>query len=56
MDDLPNKKLLRPDEVAAFFQVSRKTIYAWIKCGHLEAVKPGRAIRIPREAIEKVLA
>jgi len=56
MKDLPKKKLLRPDEVAAFFQVTKKTVYSWIKSGHLEAVKPGRAIRIPREAVEKCIS
>lgn len=51
--DLPNKSLLRPDEVAAFWSVSVKTIYRWIDMGILEAVKKGGTVRVPRENAEK---
>jgi len=51
-NDLPKKTLLRPDEVARFFGVSRGTIYRWIDFGLLEACKPTRGvIRIKRESI-----
>jgi excisionase family DNA binding protein len=53
MTDLPEKTLLRPDEVAAFWSVSVKTIYRWIDMGILEAVKKGGTVRIPREKAEK---
>lgn len=53
MTDLPNKNLLRPDEVAAFWSVSVKTIYRWIDLGILEAVKKGGTIRVPREGAER---
>ena len=53
MTDLPIKSLLRPDEVAAFWRVSVKTIYRWIDLGILEAVKKGGTIRVPREKAEK---
>jgi excisionase family DNA binding protein len=53
MTDLPTKSLLRPDEVAAFWSVSVKTIYRWIDIGVLEAVKKGGTIRIPRDNAEK---
>jgi excisionase family DNA binding protein len=53
MTDLPAKQLLRPDEVAAFWSVSVKTIYRWIDLGILEAVKKGGTVRIPREDAEK---
>lgn len=53
---LPDKDLLRPDEVAAYFSVSLSTIYYWIDTGKLEAVKtPGKIIRIPREAVVESL-
>jgi len=51
MTTLPEKELLRPDEVAKYFSVTRKTVYRWIETGKLRAVKIARLIRIPREAI-----
>jgi excisionase family DNA binding protein len=53
MTDLPAKTLLRPDEVAAFWSVSVKTIYRWIDMGILEAVKKGGTVRVPRENAER---
>ena len=53
MNTLPDKKLLRPDEVAAFWSVSVKTIYRWIDIGILDAVKKGGTIRVPKENAEK---
>lgn len=50
---LPAKQLLRPDEVAAFWSVSVKTIYRWIDMGILDAVKKGGTVRVPRENAEK---
>ena len=50
--DLPDKTLFRPDEVAVFFSVSRKTVYAWVESGKLSACKPNDgAIRIFRDSI-----
>ena len=55
MTTLPKRELLRPDEVAAYFSVSVKTIYRWIEEGKLQAVKvAGRLTRIERAAISKV--
>ena len=53
MSTLPNKELFRPDEVAVYFSVTRKTIYQWIDTGKMEAVKISRLIRIHRSAVEK---
>lgn len=51
MDDLPNKTLLRPDEVAKFFGVCVRTIYNWIEKGWLTAYRPGdKSTRITRES------
>lgn len=52
MESLPEKELLRPDEVARYFGVSRATVYVWIQTGQLKAVKlPGKTIRIRRCAV-----
>ena len=52
MTDLPQKPLLRVDEVASYFDVTNRTIYLWIDHGLLEAEKYKGVIRIPRESIE----
>jgi excisionase family DNA binding protein len=52
MKTLPDKELLRPDEVAKYFSVALSTIYTWIETGKLEAQKiAGKTIRIKRETI-----
>ena len=53
MSELPNKKYLRPDEVAALWSVSVKTVYRWIDIGIIPGVKKGGTVRIPREEAEK---
>ena len=53
MTDLPDKKLLRPDEVAAFWRVSVKTVYRWVEMGVMDGVKKGGTLRIEREEAEK---
>jgi len=55
MTDLPDKALLRPDEVAAYYSVSVKTVRGWIATGKLEAIKiAGGLLRIRRETISKI--
>jgi excisionase family DNA binding protein len=51
---LPNRDLLRVDEVAEHLGVTKKTIYAWISVGILEAKKVNTRIRIPRETVLKM--
>lgn len=51
MNTLPNKELLRVEEVATYFGVARSTIYLWIDHGILQAEKIRGTIRIPRESI-----
>ena len=53
MDILPNKKTFRPDEIADIFDVSRKTVYNWIKTGYLQAVEDTHPVRVSRESIER---
>lgn len=48
---LPNKHLLRVDEVALFFNVSDRTVRRWIQRGRLEPTKIGGVIRISRDAL-----
>ena len=48
---VPEKPLLRVDEVAAYFDVSRSVVYLWIDHGLLEAEKYHGTIRIPRESV-----
>ena len=52
MTDLPQKPLLRVDEVASYFDVTARTIYLWIDHGLLEAEKLRGVIRISRESIK----
>lgn len=50
------KELLRPDEAAQLLNVSRWTIYRWVKQGQIEATKIGRSsLRIFRHSLEKVI-
>ncbi len=49
--DLPEKTLLRPDEVAAFLRVSVKTVYRWVAKGLLDAVRLKKSLRIYRRSV-----
>lgn len=52
---IPNKVLLRADEVADVFGVCVVTVYRWKWSGKLPAVKsPGRALRFRRDDIVKL--
>jgi excisionase family DNA binding protein len=52
MSTIPDKATYRVGEVAAFFDVTPRTVYGWIKRGQLEVVRtPGGRLRIPREAM-----
>jgi len=55
MKYLLEKDLFRPDEVASYFSVTRKTIYSWIETGKLKAIKiANNQLRIRREEILKI--
>ncbi len=49
--DLPEKTLLRPDEVASFLRVSVKTVYRWVAKGVLESVRLKKSLRIYRRSV-----
>lgn len=53
MSTLPNKELLRPDEVAVYFSVTVRTVRRWIGEGKLKAVKVFGVTRIPRKEVVK---
>ena len=53
--DLPDKNLLRPDEVAEYLRVSKKTVHRWVKKGTLDAIKINNLVRIPRSAVVALL-
>jgi len=55
MNELPNKALLRVDEVADFFGVTRQTVYNWINAGVLGANKIKGVIRIPRAEVQVLI-
>ena len=55
MEKLPNKELLRPDEVAEYFQVTRKTIYHWVNINILPAVKIRTRLRFRREDVKSMV-
>lgn len=50
--DLP--ELLRVAEAAAWADVSRGCIYSAIQSGTLPAVRLGRLVRVPRQALAKM--
>ena len=48
------EQLLTREETAAIFNVSPRTIDAWLRTGELRrADTPGRVVRIPRSEIER---
>ena len=53
MSTLPQKELLRPDEVAAYFSVTVRTVRRWIGEGKLKAVRVFGVTRIPRKEVVK---
>ncbi len=49
---LPAKRFFRPDEVAEFLLVTKRTVYRMIRDGRLAGVDLGkRPWRIPRDAV-----
>lgn len=47
--------IFTPDQAAGYLQVNRETIYRYIRDGRLAASRLGRAYRIPRQSIERLL-
>lgn len=56
MIKFPDKELLRPDELAKIFNVSKQVIYLWIETGELEAVRIGKkALRVKKRDAMKMV-
>jgi predicted DNA-binding transcriptional regulator AlpA len=51
LDDVPNRKLLKPVEVAGFLGVSAKTIYRWCDMGLMESFKLNGSVRVLRASV-----
>lgn len=43
------------EEIAQLLQVTRRTIYTWVKDGKLKAFKVGRGWRVTREELDTFL-
>ena len=53
MTDLPDKATYRVSEVAAYYDVTERTVYLWIEHGHLATVAtPTGHQRITRESLD----
>lgn len=48
-------KLYTPEEVAEHLKVSRETVYNWLRCGKLQAVKIGHFWRISESELRRLL-
>ena len=48
---LPDKDLLRPNEVAEYFSVSKRTIYQWCMEEKFKYCKPNGLLRIFRQSV-----
>ena len=51
--DQQEERLLRPDEVAVKWNVSRSKVYALLAAGVLPSVRIGHSVRIPAQALER---
>lgn len=51
MNGLPDKELLKIEDVAAYYSVKPKTVRGWIATGKLEAVKVVSVWRIHRQEV-----
>lgn len=52
---LPDKPLLRVDEVAAFFNVTRMTIYRWYESEKLKGTTISGTVRIYRQSVVDIV-
>lgn len=56
MDEkLPHEELMTPDEVAAFLQLKRRTVWALVREGKLPAYRIGGSLRFGKAMIERWL-
>ena len=55
VDDVPDRILLKPAEVATCLRVSAKTIYRWCDMGLMESVKLNGSVRVLRASVVSFL-
>ena len=53
--DISDPKFLTVAEVAAMMRVSKMTVYRLVHAGDLTAVRVGRSLRVPEEAVHEYL-
>ena len=53
---MQDNKLLTLQQVADRLQVSKSSVYNWLRSGRLRAVKAGKLWRVPESALEDFLA
>jgi len=56
MADVWQRTYFTPEEVAARFRVTPRTVRRWAAEGKLEAIRVGRQWRIPADALERLAA
>ncbi|MEV6491497.1 helix-turn-helix domain-containing protein [Actinoplanes sp. NPDC051633] len=49
-------RLLRVEDAAKLLNIGRSAVYDLIRSGRLRSVKIGKSRRIPREAVDEVIA
>ena len=49
------KKLLTVEEIAKELRVSKRTVVRWVQQGVLSAYRIGTVIRVPEEALQRML-
>jgi len=54
-DDLPYRTFLKVDEVAAFLNVSSKTVYRWCDEEEIKVIKLNKSLRIFRNSLLKFI-
>lgn len=52
--ELPTRSLLKPFEVASFFDVSLRTVYFWHKIGKIQGIKVWRFLWIYRSSLSGI--
>jgi hypothetical protein len=55
IESLPDRSLLRVDEVAKFFSKTKRTIYAWYEAEKLKGCSINGVIRIYRKSVVELV-
>jgi excisionase family DNA binding protein len=55
LGDIPERKLLKPSEVATALGVSTRTVYRWCDMGLMESMKLNKTVRVLRESLVSFL-